>query len=83
MKKKNIQFAICIQNQDCDDLEILKLYQTIPDESAAKDDYIRIIDESGEDYLYPKSNFILTGLSSQVENALLPLFHKKDTIERF
>jgi hypothetical protein len=43
-----------------------KLYQVLPNESAAKDDYIRIIDESGEDYLYPASYFILIELATLV-----------------
>ena len=54
--KKN-RFVVCIKNKDCEDLEIHKIYQVLPDEKAAKDDYIRVIDESGEDYLYPANYF--------------------------
>ncbi|KHD07716.1 hypothetical protein PN36_15905 [Candidatus Thiomargarita nelsonii] len=74
MKDNLIQFAICVQNQDCEDLDLLKLYQVLIDNSAAQDDYIRIIDESGEDYIYPKNNFIVINFSSQIEKTLLPLF---------
>jgi hypothetical protein len=77
MKDNLIQFAICVQNQDCEDLELLKLYQVLIDNSAAQDDYIRIIDESGEDYIYPKNNFIVINFSSQIEKTLLPLFKRE------
>lgn len=52
-----IQFVVCIKNEDCEDLELRKIYQVLPDEKAAEDDYIRVIDESGEDYLYPAIYF--------------------------
>ncbi len=52
-----IQFAICVRNDDCGDLELRKVYEVLPDEKAAKDDYVRVIDESGEDYLYPATCF--------------------------
>jgi len=77
MKDNLIQFAICVQNQECEDLDLLKLYQVLIDNSAAQDDYIRIIDESGEDYIYPKNNFIVINFSSQIEKTLLPLFKKE------
>lgn len=51
------QFVVCVKNDDCSDLELRKVYEVLPDPKAAKDDYIRIIDESGEDYLYPESYF--------------------------
>ena len=47
------QFALCIENRDCDDLEKRKIYQILPDEEAAQEGYLRVIDESWEDYLYP------------------------------
>jgi len=50
--------AICIRNEGAEDLEIRKIYQILPDARAAKDKHIRIIDESGEDYLYPAEFFI-------------------------
>jgi hypothetical protein len=52
------QFVICVENEDCEDLELRKIYQTLPDKVAAEDGYIRVIDESGEDYLYPQNYFI-------------------------
>ena len=53
------QFALCIENRDCDDLEKRKIYQILPDEEAAQEGYLRVVDESQEDYLYPESYFIL------------------------
>ena len=77
MKQALTQFAICTHNEGCDDLDLLKIYQVLPDENAAQDDYIRVIDESGEDYLYPKSYFTLISLDSSDEKSLLPLFKQK------
>lgn len=69
MKKK--QFALCIENRDCEDLEKRKLYQILPDEAATQEGYMRVIDESGEDYLYPESYFILVELPRQAEEVLV------------
>jgi hypothetical protein len=71
MKENPTKFAICTHNDESDDLEPLKIYRTLPDESAAKEDYIRIIDESGEDYLYPANYFILISLPQTIEQTLL------------
>ena len=56
-KDSKIKFVVCIKNDECGDLELRKLYEVLPDEKAAEDDYIRVIDESGEDYLYPSIYF--------------------------
>jgi len=65
-------FAICVDNADYEASLILrKIYEIIPDEVAANDDLIRIVDESGEDYLYHKSHFIVVELPVEVEHALL------------
>lgn len=66
-----IQFVVCIKNDDCEDLEIRKIYQVLPDEKAAEDNYIRVIDESGEDYLYPASYFSPVKLPKVAEQSLL------------
>jgi len=63
-------FALCIENKDCDDLEKRKIYQLIPDEESEKEGYLRVIDESGEDYLYPQSYFILVQLPRKAQEAL-------------
>ena len=65
------QFVICIQTDDPDLLTTRKIYQVLPDESAAKSNYIRVIDNEGEDYLYPSDYFISVNLSPEVERTLL------------
>ena len=54
------KFAICLDNSDYPvSLEVHKVYQVITDEDAMADGDLRIIDESGEDYLYPADHFLL------------------------
>ena len=55
---------------DCEDLERRKIYQLLPDAKAREEGYLRIIDESGEDYLYPESYFILVQLPNEAQEAL-------------
>jgi hypothetical protein len=53
------QFAVCVDNADYGAaLELRKIYQVLPDAAAASRSFIRVIDESGEDYLYPKKMFL-------------------------
>ena len=73
IKDEHAHFVICIRNEGCDDLEIRKLYQVLPDESAERSGFIRVIDESGEDYLYPSSNFLVVELPPAVEDTLSTL----------
>jgi hypothetical protein len=68
--EKEHVFALCIENKDCEDLEKRKIYRILPDDEAAKEGYLRIIDESGEDYLYPESYFILVQLPREAQEAL-------------
>jgi len=72
MKKTVPTFVVCVANNDCEDLEVRKIYQSLPDEAAAADGLLRIVDESGEDYLYPADLFIQIELPQAVEKALLP-----------
>jgi hypothetical protein len=69
-EKKEQVFALCVENKDCEDLEKRKIYQVLPDEEAEKEGYLRIIDESGEDYLYPQSYFVLVKLPREAQEAL-------------
>ena len=57
MRRARTKFVVCLQNEECIDLDVRKVYPVLPDAAAAKDGYLRIIDESGEDYLYPASYF--------------------------
>ena len=66
------QFAICVQNEGYPaSLELWKVYRILPDEKAAKHQLIRVIDESGEDYLYPEGWFVPIKLPQAVERAML------------
>ncbi|MYB55479.1 MAG: hypothetical protein F4X51_03725 [Gemmatimonadetes bacterium] len=69
--KSTSQFALCIENRDCDDLEKRKIYQILSDIEAAQEGYLRVIDESREDYLYPESYFILVELPRKAKDALV------------
>lgn len=71
-KKSPLKFAVCINNADYPaSLELHKIYRVLPDEDAALDGDIRVIDESGEDYLYPAEYFVLVELPQAVEKSLL------------
>ena len=70
-KPSKPRFAICVSNQGCDDLEVWKLYRLLPDETAEREDYLRVVDESGEDYLYPATRFAVVSLSATVVKKLL------------
>ena len=69
-EKKEQVFALCVENKDCEDLEKRKIYKVLPDEEAEKEGYLRVIDESGEDYLYPQSYFVLVKLPREAQEAL-------------
>jgi len=64
------RFMLCVENKDCKDLEIRKMYEVLPDDEASKEGYLRVIDESGEDYLYPESYFIILQLPRKAQEAL-------------
>ena len=74
MAKKNNQeprLAVCISSDDSDLLTPRRIYQVLPDETAAKSNYIRVIDNEGEDYLYPADYFIFMEFPHEVAQALL------------
>lgn len=65
------QFAVCLDNSGYEaSLIVRKIYEVLPDERAAKDDLIRVEDESGEDYLYHRSQFVLVEFPAEVERIL-------------
>ena len=72
MRASAKRFAICLKNKGYEvSLEPRKIYQVLPDADAAKHRQIRIIDESGEDYLYPESYFAAIELPKPVRKAVL------------
>ena len=65
------RFVICVNNEDYPaSLERRKIYQVLPDPQAAAHNMIRVIDESGEDYLYPASYFFIVQVPQEIERAL-------------
>ncbi|MBI4557942.1 MAG: hypothetical protein HY706_10200 [Candidatus Hydrogenedentes bacterium] len=81
MKKKNkpaVQFAVCIDNEGYPaSLEVGKLYRILPDEEAASHGYLRVIDETGEDYGYVADRFFPIKISSGLEKILLSALEKQ------
>jgi hypothetical protein len=70
-KNSTPKFAICVDNSGYPaSLELHKMYRVLPDDDAAADGDLRIIDESGEDYLYPASYFVLIDLPQDTERIL-------------
>ena len=65
------EFAICIFTGEDLLLTARKIYQVLPDEKAERSDYIRVIDDEGEDYLYPKKYFVFVPFSQEIEKVLL------------
>jgi hypothetical protein len=74
-RKATPRFAICIKNAEFPvSLELHKIYRVLPDEEAERDEDLRVVDESGEDYLYPAGYFVLVDLPPNVEVALQASF---------
>ena len=69
-QKSALEFAVCIQSDDADLLTPRMIYQVLSDESAAKSNYVRVIDNEGEDYLYPAEYFMFLDLPREIERAL-------------
>jgi len=71
-RKPRVRFAVCIRNKGYEaSLEVGKLYRVIPDRKAASHGYIRIVDESGEDYGYAADRFFAIEVPKPLEKALL------------
>lgn len=71
-KALSTQFAVCIDNKGYPSaLELHKIYRVLPDEDAAEDGDIRVVDESGEDYLYSADRFVEVELPQVVRRSIL------------
>jgi len=73
-QRKNTKtlIAICVDNAGYEmSLERRKVYPVLPDADAEQDDYVRIIDETGEDYLFPASRFVFLTVSQDIREAVL------------
>ena len=72
MSKRANEFVVCVRNEGYEAaLELRKIYQSIPDTSAESHHLLRVVDESGEDYLYPRDFFMPIELPKTVERAVL------------
>lgn len=72
MAKSVKELVICVKNEGYDvSLERRKLYVSIADAQAEKHGQLRVIDESGEDYLYPKAFFVPVELPQSIRRAVL------------
>lgn len=63
--------AICIATDDSDLLTPRRIYEVLPDTSAAQSNYVRVIDNEGEDYLYPAQYFVFVSFAPAIERAML------------
>lgn len=66
-----IGFALCLENSECGDLELNKIYPVVEPDASDPNDYVRVIDESEEDYIYPRSMFEMVSLSTSVRDRIL------------
>ena len=82
--RRKKRFLLCVRNARCEDLELRKLYEHLPDDVATREGYVRVVDESGEDYLYPKTYFVAVRLAGEAERALArrPMSASKPPLQR-
>ena len=74
IKAQTKPFALCIDNGSYRASLIAgKIYRILPDPRAAKDDFVRIVDESGEDYLYHKGHFVFVDFPPAVKKKIFAL----------
>ena len=57
MKTVTPRYVVCLRNDGAEDLEVRKLYRVVDDDAAAQRGCVRVVDESGEDYVYPSAFF--------------------------
>jgi hypothetical protein len=70
LDKRIERFVLCVRNDECADLDVRKVYPILSDPEAARQGYLRVLDEPGEDYLYPESYFVPVRLSSKAQKAV-------------
>ncbi len=71
-RNKPVHFAVCIKNTGYSaSLELHKIYRMVPDAAATEEGEVRVVDESGEDYLYPASWFVEVELPQAVKRSLI------------
>ena len=75
-------FALYVEDDGMEDLEVRKIYQVLPDPEAKREGYVRVIGESGEDYLYPSDLFVSVKLPAAVVRRLKRPSRSRSTIAR-
>jgi hypothetical protein len=71
-RRATIEFVVCIDNAEYPaSLELHKIYRVLPDADARRDGDLRVVDESGEDYLYPADWFVSVKVPTKVRGSLL------------
>src|SRR2546427_1112902 len=83
--RRKKRFLLCVHDKGCEDLELRKLYEQLPDDTAAQEGYVRVVDESGEDYLYPATYFVAVELPREAQRALarrVPLSASNPSLRR-
>ena len=70
MRETKRRYVICLRNDGAEDLEVRKLYEVIQDAPSAERRHLRVVDESGEDYLYPEEFFAVVDVPEETERAL-------------
>jgi hypothetical protein len=74
MRRLTKRFALCLENTGSEASLILgKVYRVVPDARAAKDGLVRIVDESGDDYLFHKTQFVFVDFPQAVRKKILAL----------
>lgn len=68
-KKKHVEFTLCVTDSE-PDLQKGKFYKVLPDDSAYKNKHLRVVDDSGEDYLYPAHFFMSIKLPDEARKVL-------------
>ncbi len=72
LARSQVRFAVCVNNKGYEaSLEVGKLYRLVPDHEAERRGYVRIVDESGEDYGYSADRFFSIDVPKPLEKALL------------
>ncbi len=72
MTDEGLRFAVCMRNEGYEaSLELHEIYRIVPDLEADKEDDVRVVDESGEDYLYPAEWFVPIEVPEAVQLSLL------------
>ncbi|HKR65594.1 MAG TPA: hypothetical protein VJZ00_17825 [Thermoanaerobaculia bacterium] len=71
MNNEYPEAVVCIENEGNEvSLQLWKIYKPLPDDNAISEGFLRVVDESGEDYLFPEDNFVPIDLPSKVKRLL-------------